>query len=27
VIRRYGHVFLLWKMLIQSLILEFIEEN
>jgi hypothetical protein len=27
VIRRYGHAFLLWKMLIQSLILEFIEEN
>jgi hypothetical protein len=27
VIRRYGHAFLLWKMLIQSLILEFIEKN
>ncbi len=27
IIRRYGHAFLLWKMLIQSLILEFIEEN
>jgi hypothetical protein len=27
VIRRYGHAFLLWKMLIQHLILEFIEEN
>jgi hypothetical protein len=27
VIRRYEHAFLLWKMLIQSLILEFIEEN
>ncbi len=27
VIRRYGHAFLLWKMLIQFLIPEFIEEN
>ncbi len=27
VIRRYEHAFLLWKMLIQSLILEFIEKN
>ncbi len=27
VIRRYEHAFLLWKMLIQSLILEFIEAN
>ncbi len=27
VIRRYDHAFLLWKMLIQSLILEFIEKN
>jgi hypothetical protein len=27
VIRRYGHVFLLWKIPIQLLILEFIEKN
>ncbi len=27
IIRRYDHAFLLWKMLIQSLILEFIEKN
>ncbi len=27
VIRRYDHAFLLWKMFIQSLILEFIEKN
>jgi hypothetical protein len=27
VIRRYEHVFLLWKMLIQFLIFEFIDEN